>query len=54
MLFILSRLPNFPATMRGLQILLRDRHKITDKEMRDLLTSSITMTDLKISQAEPH
>ena len=25
-----------------------------DKEMRDLLTSGITMTDLKISQAEAH
>ena len=25
-----------------------------DKEMRDLLTSSVTMTDLKISQAEAH
>ena len=52
-LFILSRLPNFPATMRDLQILLRDSHEITVK-MRDLLTRSITMTDLKISQAEAH
>ena len=50
---MLSRLPNFPATMRDLQILLRDSHEITVK-MRDLLTRSITMTDLKISQAEAH
>ena len=52
-LFILSRLLSFPATMRDLQILLRDSHEITVK-MRDLLTRSITMTDLKISQAEAH
>ena len=30
------------------------RYNSQDKEMRDLLTSSITMTDLKISQAEAH
>ena len=30
------------------------RYNSKDKEMRDLLTSSITMTDLKISQAEAH
>ena len=30
------------------------RYNIQDKEVRDLLTRSITMTDLKISQAEAH
>ena len=30
------------------------RYNSQDKEMRDLLTSSVTMTDLKISQAEAH
>ena len=30
-LFTLSRLPNFSATMRGLQILLRESHEITVK-----------------------
>ena len=30
------------------------RYNSQDKEMRHLLTSSITMTDLKISQAEAH
>ena len=44
---------NFPATMRDLQIILRDSHEIAVK-MRDLLTRSITKTDLKISQAEAH
>ena len=43
--------------MKGLQILLRDSYKINDtldKEIHDLLTSALAMTNLKISQAEAH